>query len=88
MYEKLRKRKKPSGWDSSQSAYYEASQALMHYMQNSIGNAVGDHSDNYAYYVVPQFYKSLLNFESSESFIVEPNYGKGYMEPDAFKQSH
>ncbi|MGG4156875.1 MULTISPECIES: replication-relaxation family protein [Bacteria] len=33
---------------------------------------------------IVEFYKSLLNFEPSESFIVEPKYGKGYMEPDAF----
>lgn len=30
------------------------------------------------------FYKSLLSFEEPKTFIVEPKYGKGYMEPDAF----
>lgn len=33
---------------------------------------------------IVEFYKSLLNFEPSKSFMVEPKYGKGYMEPDAF----
>ncbi len=33
---------------------------------------------------IVEFYKSLLNFRESESFIVEPKYGKGFMEPDAF----
>lgn len=33
---------------------------------------------------IVEFYKSLLNFEASSQFIVEPKYGKGYMEPDAF----
>ena len=33
---------------------------------------------------IVEFYKSLLKFQESESFIVEPKYGKGYMEPDAF----
>lgn len=30
------------------------------------------------------FYKSLLKYQIPQSFIVEPKYGKGYMEPDAF----
>lgn len=30
------------------------------------------------------FYKSLRNFEDPRIFIVEPKYGKGNMEPDAF----
>lgn len=30
------------------------------------------------------FYKSLLEFEHPKSFNVEPKYGKGFMEPDAF----
>ena len=33
---------------------------------------------------IVEFYKSLLNFQPPESFIVEPKYGKDYMEPDAF----
>lgn len=33
---------------------------------------------------IVEFYRSLLNFEDPESFIVEPKYGKGFMEPDAF----
>jgi len=33
---------------------------------------------------IVEFYKSLLNFEEPKTFIVEPKYGKGYMEPDAF----
>lgn len=33
---------------------------------------------------IVEFYKSLLKFEAPKSFIVEPKYGKGYMEPDAF----
>ncbi|MBA9029330.1 replication-relaxation family protein [Peribacillus huizhouensis] len=33
---------------------------------------------------IVEFYKSLLKFEPSSQFIVEPKYGKGYMEPDAF----
>lgn len=33
---------------------------------------------------IVEFYRSLLNFQPPESFIVEPKYGKGYMEPDAF----
>lgn len=30
------------------------------------------------------FYKSLLNFEHPKTFIIEPKYGKGNMEPDVF----
>lgn len=33
---------------------------------------------------IVEFYKSLLKFEQPKSFIVEPKYGKGYMEPDGF----
>lgn len=33
---------------------------------------------------IVEFYRSLLKFEEPRSFIVEPKYGKGYMEPDAF----
>lgn len=33
---------------------------------------------------IVEFYKSLLNFEGPKTFIVEPKYGKGYMEPDVF----
>ncbi|MEK5176934.1 replication-relaxation family protein [Heyndrickxia sp. FSL W8-0496] len=33
---------------------------------------------------IAEFYISLLKFEPSKTFIVEPKYGKGYMEPDAF----
>lgn len=33
---------------------------------------------------IVEFYKSLLKFEEPKTFIVEPKYGKGYMEPDAF----
>lgn len=33
---------------------------------------------------IVEFYKSLLKFQEPKTFIVEPKYGKGYMEPDAF----
>lgn len=33
---------------------------------------------------IVEFYKSLKAFEDPKSFIVEPKYGKGFMEPDAF----
>lgn len=33
---------------------------------------------------IVQFYKNLLEFQDPKSFIVEPKYGKGFMEPDAF----
>lgn len=33
---------------------------------------------------IVEFYKSLLKYEEPRSFIVEPKYGKGYMEPDSF----
>ncbi|WP_342432603.1 replication-relaxation family protein [Neobacillus sp. FSL H8-0543] len=33
---------------------------------------------------IVEFYKSLINYEQPRSFIVEPKYGKEYMEPDAF----
>lgn len=33
---------------------------------------------------IVEFYKSLHKFVQPKSFIVEPKYGKGYMEPDAF----
>lgn len=33
---------------------------------------------------IVEFYKSLLNFQEPKTFTVEPKYGKGYMEPDAF----
>lgn len=33
---------------------------------------------------IVEFYRNLLKFEEPRSFIVEPKYGKGYMEPDAF----
>ncbi|MFJ5625287.1 hypothetical protein ACIQD3_21890 [Peribacillus loiseleuriae] len=33
---------------------------------------------------IVEFYKAALKFEPPKSFIVEPKYGKGFMEPDAF----
>jgi hypothetical protein len=33
---------------------------------------------------IVEFYKSLLEYEKPRSFVVEPKYGKGYMEPDSF----
>jgi hypothetical protein len=33
---------------------------------------------------IVEFYKSLLKVENPKSFVVEPKYGKGNMEPDAF----
>ncbi|MDW7614893.1 hypothetical protein SC499_09150 [Peribacillus simplex] len=33
---------------------------------------------------IVEFYKSLLNFQPTETFLVEPKYGKGHMEPDLF----
>jgi hypothetical protein len=33
---------------------------------------------------IVEFYKSLLTYEEPRSFVVEPKYGKGYMEPDSF----
>lgn len=33
---------------------------------------------------IVEFYKSLLKYEEPKSFVVEPKYRKGYMEPDAF----
>lgn len=33
---------------------------------------------------IAEFYISLLKFQPPKTFIVEPKYGKGYMEPDAF----
>jgi hypothetical protein len=33
---------------------------------------------------IAEFYKSLVEYEPPKSFIIEPKYGKGYMEPDAF----
>jgi hypothetical protein len=33
---------------------------------------------------IVEFYKSLLKYEKPKTLIVEPKYGKGYMEPDAF----
>lgn len=33
---------------------------------------------------IVEFYKSLLKFEEPKTFIVEPKYGEGYMEPDVF----
>ncbi|MRX56733.1 hypothetical protein GJU41_22580 [Bacillus idriensis] len=33
---------------------------------------------------IVEFYKSLLPHEQPKSYIVEPKYGKGYMEPDVF----
>lgn len=33
---------------------------------------------------IVDFYKSLKNYEDPKTFIVEPKYGKGFMEPDAF----
>lgn len=33
---------------------------------------------------IVEFYKSLLNFQPPETFLVEPKYGKGHMEPDLF----
>lgn len=33
---------------------------------------------------IVDFYISLLKFEKPKTFIVEPKYGKGYMEPDIF----
>lgn len=33
---------------------------------------------------IVEFYRSLVSIESPKQFIVEPKYGKGYMEPDAF----
>lgn len=33
---------------------------------------------------IVEFYKGTSQYEHPSSFIVEPKYGKGYMEPDAF----
>jgi hypothetical protein len=33
---------------------------------------------------IAEFYRSLKAYEDPKSFIVEPKYGKGFMEPDAF----
>lgn len=33
---------------------------------------------------IVEFYKNLLKHQLPRSFMVEPKYGKGYMEPDAF----
>lgn len=33
---------------------------------------------------IVEFYQSLLKYEKPKTFIVEPKYRKGYMEPDAF----
>ncbi|RVP93289.1 hypothetical protein CN069_33935 [Sinorhizobium meliloti] len=33
---------------------------------------------------IADFYKSLKKYEDPKTFIVEPKYGKGFMEPDAF----
>jgi hypothetical protein len=33
---------------------------------------------------IAEFYRNLLKYEQPRSFIVEPKYGKGFMEPDAF----
>jgi Replication-relaxation len=33
---------------------------------------------------IVEFYKGALRFEQPKTFIVEPKYGKEYMEPDAF----
>jgi hypothetical protein len=33
---------------------------------------------------IAEFYKKLAKYEQPKSFIVEPKYGKGFMEPDAF----
>jgi hypothetical protein len=33
---------------------------------------------------IVEFYKSLLKYEKPKTLIVEPKYGKEYMEPDAF----
>lgn len=33
---------------------------------------------------IVEFYKCTKKYEDPKSFIVEPKYGKGYMEPDAF----
>lgn len=33
---------------------------------------------------IARFYKQTLQYEIPKSFIVEPKYGKGYMEPDVF----
>ncbi|MGX1402364.1 hypothetical protein AB7M70_011837 [Bradyrhizobium japonicum] len=33
---------------------------------------------------IVEFYKNLLQYEKPNTFLVEPKYGKGYMEPDIF----
>ncbi|WP_394141547.1 replication-relaxation family protein [Cytobacillus oceanisediminis] len=33
---------------------------------------------------IVEFYKSLIKYEDPKTFMVEPKYGKGLMEPDAF----
>jgi hypothetical protein len=33
---------------------------------------------------IVEFYRSLDSIETAHQFVVEPKYGKGYMEPDAF----
>ncbi|RHW31500.1 hypothetical protein D1B31_22095 [Neobacillus notoginsengisoli] len=33
---------------------------------------------------IVEIYKDLLKYETPKSFLVEPKYGKGFMEPDAF----
>lgn len=43
-----------------------------------------DSSKIYHYLKIVEFYKRLLKYEQPRSFIVEPKYGKGFMEPDVF----
>jgi hypothetical protein len=33
---------------------------------------------------IAEFYRSLVSIEAPKHFLVEPKFGKGYMEPDAF----
>jgi hypothetical protein len=33
---------------------------------------------------IAEFYRSLLKYEPPQLYVIEPKYGKGFMEPDAF----
>jgi hypothetical protein len=65
--------------------YIEVSTKLMPYIYVAAPSPIKKDSTKIPHFLkIVEFYKSLIKYEPPKSLIVEPKFGKGYMEPDAF----
>jgi hypothetical protein len=65
--------------------YIEVSKERLPYIYFAAPSPIKKDSTKIPHFLkIAEFYKSLIKYEPPKSFIVEPKYGKGYMEPDAF----